>query len=323
MARATSEFSQARLLLWESLVCAASSGIVTCIYCADCGCFCSRRRKNYDNLRVSHEIQEIFQYIKHYEPPQMELDTKLKCFIPDYIPSIGNIDPFIKVPRPDGKPDELGLTVLDEPHSQQSDSTVLEMQLRAVSKKSNLKEMAVACIENAEKDTGRISRWIENIEELHRNKPSHGVIYTDAMPDVESLMQVWPAEFEELLRNLKVPPAELDVSLEEYAQICCNLLDIPVHKNPVQSLHVFFTLFTEFTANQHFIVGAADSAKAAMAANDASDSGSNVMVMDNGGDSQTMVLDNSTDNVWRADDDDGKHSDDDGKNGRGEGKLDD
>ena len=107
----------------------------------------------------------------------MELETKLKCFIPDYIPSIGNIDPFIKVPRPDGKPDELGLTVLDEPHSQQSDSTVLEMQLRAVTKKSNLKEMAVACIENAEKDTGRISRWIDNIEELHRSKPPPGVVY--------------------------------------------------------------------------------------------------------------------------------------------------
>jgi len=278
------------------------------------------RRKSYDNLRVSSEIQELFQYIKHYEPPQMELDTKLKCFIPDYIPSIGNIDPFIKVARPDGKPDELGLTVLDEPHSQQSDSTVLEMQLRAVTKKSNLKEMAVACIENAEKDTGKISRWIENIEELHRNKPPPGVSYTDAMPDIESLMQVWPPEFEDILRTLKVPPAELDVSLEEYAQICCNLLDIPVHSSAVQSLHVFFTLFSEFSANQHFIVDGTAQAKAAMARGDDDD------VETGPGGSQTMVLDDSNngeDNVWRADDSDSKHADEDGKDGGYEGKHDD
>lgn len=270
------------------------------------------KRKSYDNLRVSAEIQEMFQYIKHYEPPQMELDTKLKCFIPDYIPSIGNIDPFIKVARPDDKPDELGLTVLDEPHSQQSDSTVLEMQLRAVTKKSNLKEMAVACIENAEKDTGRISRWIENIEELHRSKPSHGVAYTEAMPDVESLMQVWPPEFEEKLRTLKVPPAELDVSLDEYAQIACNLLDIPMHKSAVQSLHVFFTLFSEFTSNQHFVTGGREAAKAAMAAID--DESKN-RTANNGNSSEN--------NVWRAGDSDmqadSKH-DDDSKSGQDEGK---
>ena len=227
--------------------------------------------------------------------------------------------------RPDGKPDELGLTVLDEPHAHQSDSTVLEMQLRAVTKKSNLKEMAVACIENAEKDTGRISRWIESIDELHRSKPPPSVVYTDPMPDIESLMQVWPSEFEEILRNFEVPPAELDVSLDEYAQICCNLLDIPMHKSAVQSLHVFFTLFTEFTANQHFIVGAADSAKAAMEANAGSGGfggDSQTMVLDNGN-SQTMVLDNGGEtNTWRADDGGGK-DDSDGKTGGREGKDDD
>lgn len=43
----------------------------------------------------------------------IELETKLKPFIPDYIPSIGGIDEFIKVPRPDGKPDFLGLKVTE------------------------------------------------------------------------------------------------------------------------------------------------------------------------------------------------------------------
>ena len=49
----------------------------------------------------------------HYHPQarSIDLDTQLKPFIPDYIPSVGSIDEFIKVPRPDAKPDYLGLKV--------------------------------------------------------------------------------------------------------------------------------------------------------------------------------------------------------------------
>ena len=39
-----------------------------------------------------------------------------------------------QVPRPDGKPDLLGLKVLDEPAAVQSDPSVLTMQLRQASK---------------------------------------------------------------------------------------------------------------------------------------------------------------------------------------------
>jgi intraflagellar transport protein 46 len=40
----------------------------------------------------------------------------------------------MKVPRPDGKQDSLGLTVLDEPSSKQSDPHVLGLQFRYTSK---------------------------------------------------------------------------------------------------------------------------------------------------------------------------------------------
>ena len=40
----------------------------------------------------------------------------------------------VQVPRPDGKPDLLGLRVLDEPAAMQSDPAVLTMQLRQASK---------------------------------------------------------------------------------------------------------------------------------------------------------------------------------------------
>ena len=78
---------------------------------------------DYAHLDVSTEIRELFGYIGRYKPHNIELDTKIKCFIPDYIPAVGEIDAFIKVARPDGKPDDLGLKVLDEPSAHQSDPT--------------------------------------------------------------------------------------------------------------------------------------------------------------------------------------------------------
>lgn len=74
----------------------------------------------------------------------MELDHKLKPFIPDYIPAVGDIDAFIKIPRPDGKADSLGLSVLDEPSAKQSDPTVLDLQLRALSKQTSAKAVVSA-----------------------------------------------------------------------------------------------------------------------------------------------------------------------------------
>jgi hypothetical protein len=43
------------------------------------------------------QVRELFEYIPRYKPHNVELDTRLKCFIPDYIPAVGEIDPFLKV----------------------------------------------------------------------------------------------------------------------------------------------------------------------------------------------------------------------------------
>ncbi len=40
----------------------------------------------------------------------MDLDTKLRPFIPEYIPTVGEVDAFIKMDRPDEKSETLGLT---------------------------------------------------------------------------------------------------------------------------------------------------------------------------------------------------------------------
>ena len=53
--------------------------------------------KDYVNLQVPLEVKELFQYIERYKPHEEELGTMLRCFIPEYIPTIGEIDGFIKV----------------------------------------------------------------------------------------------------------------------------------------------------------------------------------------------------------------------------------
>ncbi|KAJ7392871.1 Intraflagellar transport protein 46 [Desmophyllum pertusum] len=79
---------------------------------------------DYEHLPVSQEIKELFQYITRYvqtctmlgiTPQSIDLEHKMKPFNPDFIPAVGDIDAFLKVTRPDGKPETLGLVVLDEP----------------------------------------------------------------------------------------------------------------------------------------------------------------------------------------------------------------
>ncbi|ELW63218.1 Intraflagellar transport protein 46 like protein [Tupaia chinensis] len=206
---------------------------------------------DYEHLPVSAEIKELFQYISRYTPQLIDLDHKLKPFIPDFIPAVGDIDAFLKVPRPDGKPDNLGLLVLDEPSTKQSDPTVLSLWLTENSKQHNVTQhMKVKSLEDAEKNPKAIDTWIESISELHRSKPPATVHYTRPMPDIDTLMQEWSPEFEELLGKVSLPTAEIDCSLAEYVDMICAILDIPVYKSRIQSLHLLFSLYSEFKNSQ-------------------------------------------------------------------------
>ncbi|NWI26686.1 IFT46 protein, partial [Sula dactylatra] len=208
---------------------------------------------DYDYLPVSSEIKELFEYIKRYTPKTIEIEHKLQPFIPDFIPAVGDIDAFLKVPRPDGKPDNLGLLVLDEPSTKQSDPTVLSLWLTENSKQHNItQQIKVKSLENAEKNPKAIDSWIESISELHRCKPPATVHYSRPMPDIETLMQEWSPEFEELLGKVGLPTAEMNCDLAEYIDMICAILDIPVYKSRIQPLHVLFSLYSEFKNSQHF-----------------------------------------------------------------------
>ena len=52
----------------------------------------------FQHLQVSSELKELFQHITRYTPQTIDLETlRLKPFIPEYIPAIGDIDASLKV----------------------------------------------------------------------------------------------------------------------------------------------------------------------------------------------------------------------------------
>jgi hypothetical protein len=103
------------------------------------------------------------------------------------------------------------LQVLDEPAAVQSDPTLLNLQLRQLSKDTpGVRMEVVGCIEHGDKDRRqRLASWISSIADLHKNKPAAAVHYSRPMPDLEVLMQEWPPELETALRSSKLPTADL------------------------------------------------------------------------------------------------------------------
>lgn len=213
----------------------------------------------FNNLKVSPEIQELFPYITKYKPSDVSftLKTKLKCFIPSYIPSIGNIDcfvkPIIKINEDSGFP-ELGMEVIDEALPQnQSDAALLELKLRSNSKKvrcdpkKNSTENNVRSIQNANKKPAQVERWIKNIQELHKqqqlqlNQKQEQTTSASKFPSIEEFMEPWDSEFlnelssgdsfssKEINPQVLVPNPQINLSLAEYAKVLCTLLDIPVY----------------------------------------------------------------------------------------------
>jgi len=127
-------------------------------------------------------MEDLFQYIQRFRPQNISLETKLKPFIPDYFPSVGDVDEFLKVPRPDGKPDELGFKFLDEPAAQQSDPAVLNLQLRANSKQAFTQPVQVGVLEDVHEQPQKIDNWIQNIRAIQKKKVAGTVTTPRACP---------------------------------------------------------------------------------------------------------------------------------------------
>ena len=79
-------------------------------------------------IPLTQDLRMLFRTISSFQPETVGLDAILKPFVQEYIPAVGDIDPFLKIPRPDGKPDPLGLMMLDEPSLKQSDPSGMECE---------------------------------------------------------------------------------------------------------------------------------------------------------------------------------------------------
>ncbi|KAH7641390.1 intraflagellar transport protein 46-like protein [Dermatophagoides farinae] len=238
----------------------------------------------FDCPDAPSHVRNLFQFIGHYSPQMIEIGPRLKPFIPDYIPTVGHVDAFIKIPYPDGRTNDLGLTVLDEPNIEQSDATLLQMKLKALSREkvqttatktttkgddhddngndsANLiavtADPVVPMIQpNQSNITKEINKWIDYVKQLHETTARpESVALIHQLSDhenIESLMQEWPEELETTLNVHTIPTPELDCSIDEYMAILMAILDIPVQNNKITSLYQLFTLLNEFQNSQHF-----------------------------------------------------------------------
>lgn len=209
--------------------------------------------KQFENLDSSFpaELKEIMQYIPKYTPQSIDIDYKLQVFVPDFIPSVGDTDAFLKIvtPKPMKSIDKvqlndisrLGLTVLDEP-GEQSEEALLQIKLRSIFAKPLAAPSAYA------KSPKDIDKWIQEISSLHANRIHENFMQQQQTQiNIDNLMSEWPNAVEKKIEAC-YPSAQLDCPLSDYVQIICNLVDIPIdnvdnHYDYIRALNVFFNLF--------------------------------------------------------------------------------
>lgn len=236
----------------------------------------------FESLDVPPTIKALFSLMDAYTPTHTRHATPLKPFVPAFIPAVGDVDEFVKVPRPDGKDDGLGTRVLDEPGAKQTDPAAFALQLRHAARLRGEVPVSdpagesggggkgggfpgddgVAVVAFPERDPARLTSWIETVKGLHASGVSIAasgsgrtslaaapVRYSRNMPDVESLMQAWDGDTEEVLRGVRLPDASLPMPLRKRAELACATLGVPVYENLVESMHVVFSTYLEFKNN--------------------------------------------------------------------------
>ncbi len=87
----------------------------------------------------------------------------MKPFVPDFVPAVGEVDAFLKMSKPDGTKEDLGIIVLDEPALNNEDKTVLELKYVQSKNVVRATPMDVDSIEQADKKPKEIARWISAV----------------------------------------------------------------------------------------------------------------------------------------------------------------
>lgn len=208
--------------------------------------------KQFDELDSSFpaELKEIMQHIPKFSPQNIEIDYKLQVFVPEFFPSVGDIDAFLKIVTPNplkavdvslSEINRLGLEVLDEP-GEQSEEALLQIKLRSVFSKPLAAPTALA---RSPKD---IDKWIHEIQSLHASRIHDNLMQQQQTQiNIDNLMTEWPDDIEQRMEN-SYPSSNLNCSLSDYVKIICNLFDIPIenaenHFDYIRALNILFNLY--------------------------------------------------------------------------------
>ncbi|XP_055375310.1 intraflagellar transport protein 46 homolog [Condylostylus longicornis] len=223
--------------------------------------------EKWKNLPIPQDLKDIMQNILKYAPQTIETEYKLQPFIPDFVPSVGDVDAFLKVSYPDTMENSkkaeisdfmlaMGLVVLDEPSGRQSDPNLLSMKLRSVFTNSAIHNI-VTKVPTA-RSTKDIDKWINEIEEIHRDQSVYRMSSIEINDEIsiDSLMAEWPKSFEIALNEEGFPQPELDCSLEKFLKIVSSIFDIPIFEDQsthfVQAIHVLFNLYLAINETEDF-----------------------------------------------------------------------
>lgn len=207
-------------------------------------------RQRLQEVGAWEEVKELTSHVERYKPRRINLDARLKPFIPDSMPATGEVDEFLKPARPDGREETLGLEVLDEPGPNQSEPSTLTLKLKeAGAAGAEEEEREASIVQHEDISPSRLDSWIESVEGVHKSRPKSGKLTQSKQRDVNTaaLTEAWPPEVERVIRSMRMPDGSLDMRTDEMAKCLCACLGIPVKDNVCESLHTLYSLHLELS----------------------------------------------------------------------------
>ena len=153
---------------------------------------------------------------------------------------MGEVAAFLKVDKPDDTKEELGLVKLDEPCLNQSKRSYLDLLIRQFYKgKRKNHQQNIHSIENAHKKQKEVAGWVNDVEQVQKKKQAPSVFYSNKMPEIDQLMQVFQ---ENITKDIGMDSGgdaltyqKSDIPLEVLTEALCGVIGIPVHKDDEKS----------------------------------------------------------------------------------------
>lgn len=209
----------------------------------------------WENLAVNQELKDLFPHILKYTPQSIDTPYRLQPFIPDFVPSVGDVDAFLKVTIPPlSKPQrqqeideylhKMGIYLLDEPSGEQSEPSLLNMKLRSVltGSGSNARSASASLIPTA-KSPKEIDKWINEVEKLHMTQTVNDI---QPRKEIEPLLINWPRSYADASEAVQQAYQQCleDEDIARYVRTLCQQFEV---EGPVETqVHYIMNVQTLF-----------------------------------------------------------------------------